>query len=263
MAFPKLHKFKHYTKRQRRNKLVGIAQILSASRTKDEFLQTLENMSERDIKAIERRTREQSKNTDWFYYRQAVITGTLARRISISIKKGQGCNEKINAAISKIESVQLYYPAIRYGRDNESTAIRAFLKSEQSVHTNLKVHSKGLQLDKTMPFIGGSIDGWVTCDCCPEPRVLEVKCPYSLRTSSSISEDGRKLAYLDEKLDLRHNHQYYYQVQTYLGIYNCSKAHFVVWTPNDLLIRDINFDEKLWKNLKEDLRMYYIDSYLK
>ena len=248
-------------KRERRKKLTRIAQILSDSCTKDEFLHKLEDISERDIKAIERRTRDQSRNPDWFYYRQAVITGTLARRISLSVKKGEGCNYKINAAISKIDCQQLYYPAIRYGRDNESNAIQAFIKIMQPQHTNLEVHFKGLQLDKTTPFIGASTDGWVICQCCPEARVIEVKCPYSIR-ESSVSTDGINLSYLDENLDLRVNHQYYYQIQTYLGVYNCNKAYFAVWTPRDLHIREINFDKKLWKEMKSELYEYYTNFYL-
>ena len=145
MNFPKIYKFKYYMKRERRKKLTSIAQILSDSCTKDEFLHKLEDISERDIKAIERRTRDQSKNPDWFYYRQAVITGTLARRISLSAKKDEGCNHKINAAISKIDCQELYYLAIRYGRIMSRMLFKHLLKlCNHNIQTSkfiLKVYS--------------------------------------------------------------------------------------------------------------------------
>ena len=262
MTFPKLFKFKYYMIQKRRHNLPNIAQILSQSRNEEEFFTNIENISQRDINAIERRTRKQSKNSNWFYYRKAVITGTLAHRIFHSIAKKEGRRERINAAISKTHSLQLYYPAIIHGRDNESNAIQASIKIMRSNHINLKVNERGLQLYKSLPILGASLDGWVTCDCCTEPRVLEVKCPFSIK-DSSLSENGKNLAYLTENLELRENHQYYFQIQTYLGIYNCKKAYFGVWTAKDMHITEINFNEKLWKEIKNNLHEYYTKYYTK
>ena len=39
-------------------------------------------------------------------------------------------------------------------------------------------------------------------------------------------------------------------------------AYFCVYTPADVLILDIDFDEDFWNNLKNELCIYYRDYYL-
>ena len=150
------------------------------------------------------------------YYRKGIITGTLTCRVSNSIKKGVN-SDTVNASISKHYYVPLYYPALVWGRDKEELGIAAFIKATKSMHYNLKVTRAGLRLDDDYHFIGASIDGLVECSCC-EPAILEVKCPYSIR-HGTVAVNGKKLQYLTDDLKLKQNHTYYYQLQTYLGVY--------------------------------------------
>ena len=117
-----------------------------------------------------------------------------------------------------------------------------------------------MRLDETHHFIGGSIDGLVECSCC-EPRILEVKCPYSIR-DGSVAIDGYKLSYLTRDLKLKNTHQYYYQLQTYLGVYKCREGYFCIYTPNDVLILRIELDTNFWTELKNKLCEYYEHCYL-
>ena len=129
------------------------------------------------------------------------------------------------------------------------------------LHHNLRVERRGLQLDETHPFIGGSVDGVVLCDCC-EPSILEIKCPFSIR-NGTVANDGNGLQYLTDELQLKINHNYYYQLQTYLGIYKYKKGYFCVYTPQDVLILHIDFDQDFWQKLKKDLCIYYEHYYLR
>ena len=79
-----------------------------------------------------------------------------------------------------------------------------------------------------------------------------MKCPYSLR-NDSLKNNGHKLRYLDHKLDLKKTNPYYTQVQMYLGIYQLKNAKFVVWTPKDILILDISFDENFYNSVKNNI----------
>ncbi|WAQ94131.1 YNG2-like protein [Mya arenaria] len=45
---------------------------------------------------------------------------------------------------------------------------------------------------------------------------------------------------------LSNSHQYYYQVQTQLGVCKLERAFFVVWTLQDLHIEEVLFDDKFW-----------------
>ena len=110
--------------------------------------------------------------------------------------------------------------------------------------------------------IGGSIDAELKCDCeNHSDRILEIKALYRLR-DSSIQENGKILEYLDENMNWRKNHAYFYQLQTYLAIYGYQKGIFVVYTPKDILTLEINFDQNFWKNLKDNLMDYYENYYL-
>ena len=129
------------------------------------------------------------------------------------------------------------------------------------MHYNLKVTRAGLRLDEDYHFIGASIDGLVECSCC-KPAILKVKCPYSIR-HGTVAVDVKKLQYLTDDLNLKRNHTYYYQLQTYLGVYKCKMGYFCVYTPQDVLILRINFDKEFWEKLKNDLYGYYKDYYLK
>ena len=246
--------------KKRQDSLLNVAQLISTSRTRQEFLNKLQNITLRELWMIERRTRGQSRNVNWFHYRKSIITATLSYRIANAVKRGEE-SERINTAITKIESVQLFYPAITYGRENEQNGIDSFIKIFKTKHFDVRVIQPGLCLDKTCLIIGGSADAIVICSCCG-PSILEIKCPYSLRNDRAL-KDGNKLVYLDENFKLRTKTSYYYQIQTYLGIYGFEKAYLGVWTPKDILIIDIEFDKHFWVNLKRELCMYYFNSYLK
>ena len=258
--FPPTWKFKTLQKRQRHKKVLSILDIIEQhSSSIEDCLNKIKNITKRDINTIERRTRLQAKNDDWFHYRKGVITGTLTCRVSNSIKKNSK-SDNVNKGITKRLIFPLYYPAVVWGRDNEELGITAFIKTMKPKHHGLKVKRVGLRLDDTHHFIGASIDGLVECSCC-EPAILEIKCPYSIR-DGTVAIDGKKLIYLTDDLKLKKNHQYYYQLQTYLGVYQYKIGYFCVYTPQDVLILNINFDENFWENMKNDLCIYYQHYYL-
>ena len=257
--FPSTWKFKNFQKRQRHKKVLSIIDIIDHSSSVNDCLNKIKNITKRDINTIERRTRLQAKEDDWFYYRKGVITGTLTFRVSNSIKKNSK-SDNINNGITKRLIFPLYYPAVIWGRDNEELGIAAFIKTMKPKHNGLKVKRAGLRLDDTHHFIGASIDGLVECSCC-EPAILEVKCPYSIR-DGTVAVDGKKLIYLTDDLKLKKTHPHYSQLQTYLGVYHCKIGYFCVYTPQDVLILNINFDENFWVNMKNDLCTYYQHYYL-
>ena len=260
MTFPKEWKFKKYLRKKQEQKLLCAEHLIQQdSTTQRAAFFNKQLYSRREIDMIERRTRGQADNPSWFYYRKAIITGTITKRVSNAVKRGES-NETLNKAITKLYSSSLNYPALVYGRENECNGVMAFIKNIKSKHHNLMVTQAGLKLDPIHPFIGASVDGIITCSCC-EPAILEVKCPYSIR-DNCVATHGHNLQYLTETLELKKNHTYYYQLQTYLGIYGYSKGYFCVWTPRDVLILEIAFNKDFWCSLKKDLCTYYKDNYL-
>ena len=110
------------------------------------------------------------------------------------------------------------------------------------------------------PYIGGSPDGFVSCDCCPQTALIEIKAPWRLREVGLTS--WQLLEYLDEKQNLRRNHSYFHQINLYLGIFNLEKAYFVVYARQAVLTEVINFDKTFFKFQIKNLKEYYLTKYL-
>ena len=259
-SWPKHWYFIKYSKLHLRKKLPCISDIINQVSSRKEFVNRL--FSNREIRKIEKRTIGQSDNIDWFYYRKGVVTATCVKRI-VNAKKSKNINyESINKAIEKRYSPKLYYPALIYGCENESKGLEAFYHQMKHCHRNLKIQHVGLKLDESMQYLGGSGDGMVLCDCCTEPSLIEIKCPHRLR-NSSVEKNGHILNYLDENFNLIKSHQYYYQINVCLGVWGYKKCYFVVYTPNDILIREVYFDAELYSTIKNCVNNYYFNHFLK
>ena len=108
-----------------------------------------------------------------------------------------------------------HVPAIKYGRANGNTARNLFFTLESPKHRNVKVEQCGLFVKSDRPYIAGSPDGIVSCNCCPK-AVLEIKCPFTL-ADKSVKDGWRNLDYLNmndkQILELTQKHPYYTQLQ--------------------------------------------------
>ena len=58
-------------------------------------------------------------------------------------------------------------------------------------------------------------------------------------------------------IELRRNHDYFYQVQGTLAITKCSWCDFIVWTPTAFSVERISFDSKFWEEAKAKLIRFY------
>ena len=86
--------------------------------------------------------------------------------------------------------------------------------------------------------------------------------PYVLENGSIYKDGGNRLPYLTEDLKLKTTHPHWTQVQTGLGVFNLTKAKFIVWCKNDFLSLDIEFDPVFFTQLVSNLETYYINNYL-
>jgi hypothetical protein len=73
---------------------------------------------------------------------------------------------------------------------------------------------------------------------------------------SEVQDNGTERGN-DDQLKLDVKHQYYYQVQTQLGVCKIEYGYFVVWTEKDLHIEQIIFDEVLNDILSTAIAGYY------
>ena len=121
--------------------------------------------------------------------------------------------------------------SVQWGRDHEEDALKAYSAKVSTDHQNAVISKTGLFLLQDHPFLGATPDSICTCDCHPA-RVVEVKCPYSLRDAGSLQEGAAKGGFcLDEQFNLKRNHQYYSQVQLQMAVFGYVLADFVLWMP--------------------------------
>lgn len=96
------------------------------------------------------------------------------------------------------------------------------------------------------PYIGALPNGIITCDCCTEKVLLEVKCTKCVK-HNLISKE--KTGFCMEKVQgterwtLCRDHAYFYQVQAQMEVCNVQYADFVVWTENEVLMERISCDK--------------------
>ena len=101
-----------------------------------------------------------------------------------------------------------------------------------------EVDSAGLFVNPESPHLGASPDALICCQCCGE-GLLEIKCPYSIKDSTPTLAPYIKVKDDGFQLDTKHN--YYFQVQGQLAIFERTYCDFACWTLQGLHIERISY----------------------
>ena len=94
----------------------------------------------------------------------------------------------------------------------------------------------------------------------------EVKCPFFIK-DTSISGAVKKgvsiwLEQSTDRLKLKRNHPYWYQVQLQLGVSEFTHADFLVWTSQDMYIERIDADRLFFESQLKVADEFYISGIL-
>ncbi|XP_065664036.1 uncharacterized protein LOC101237261 isoform X2 [Hydra vulgaris] len=200
---------------------------------------------------IEEATRNQAQCEAWCQQRAGRLTGSLLSEIY-----KHAINDTTSSSLIKNicnpSSINLHAPPIKWGKENEKLAFLLYQSvnldgvignqqislTDISLHEVFQVKDVGFCIDSNMPWIGASPDGIVTCDCCGS-GVLEIKCPYSLREKSLLTEikSGSFYVFEDNNLYfLKKDHKYYFQVQLEIRVTLSQYCDFMIWTPTEFLV---------------------------
>ena len=259
-SFPKLTQFPKYVDKKKVEQLKSLDALIKESESEEEYLRKIQNISPTKLKLIEIRTRNQSSNVLWFAYRKHVISASIVHRIYHgSLKRND--NFKILALIAKTNHIPTSLPALQWGMDHEDEALRMYHQRMQLRDPSFKIKRFGLVMDPTFAAWCGSPDG-IGVGGDMTRRVLEVKCPFSFENRSLIEEGVERLQYLSEGPELKKSHQYYYQVQTLMGILKLEHCDFIVWCPTDMLVMEIEFDPEFYKRIRAACIGYHQDIYV-
>ena len=113
-------------------------------------------------------------------------------------------------------------------------------------------------MNSEYPRFGASPDGLVTCSCCGDGCV-EIKCPYTLKDTSSEIKDISWLTLNDQgKYELKKNHPYYFQVQCQLFLSGRRYCDFVVWCPHlPLIVTRVFPDRECWETALDRATIFH------
>jgi len=124
------------------------------------------------------------------------------------------------------------------------------------------VQSSGLTLLQEAHYIGATADGTVH-----DAVVVEIKCP-SRGKDNTVEElilNGYEHLMKGDngQVILKESSPYYCQVQGEMAVKGFNLCHFVVWTPCDMEVVSVAFDEQFWHDkLLPKLKSFY-DSFIR
>ncbi|XP_069109720.1 uncharacterized protein [Argopecten irradians] len=170
-----------------------------------------EAISDQDISQIESETREQSNSQYWKKLHKYKMT-------SSNFGKFVKCGKNPDGILKSVLYGNPSSCAIKYGKDNESDAIAAYINHKHKDGCDVSVSGAGIMLSKDRPGFGASVDGFVY-DPTAEYKHggLECKCPFSKIgcTRDDACKDPtfyfKKSKNGEISLDIKHN--YFVQVQ--------------------------------------------------
>lgn len=216
----------------------------------EELMQVASNisvtMTQEDCDILKESTVSQVNCESWFRQRIGRVTASNLKRVS------RTSLNKPSLSLLKTICYPLKYEfqskATTWGKDHEKDALLAYKQEQISCHENLEVNAVGLCLDPEYPYLGASPDSLVSCSCCGKGCV-EVKCPYLLKDCSIVEYSSQKASCLttcEEGICLKKDHAYYYQMQQQMALTGTRYCDFVVWSPTELFIERITFNEEFW-----------------
>eukprot|EP00795_Rhopilema_esculentum_P007357 gene7357-13089_t len=195
------------------------------------------SFNENQLKELERTTRAQGGSQIWRDQRVGCITATKIKDVCTkvqSIGKSSGKKIKVTPLLARLfkDKDISALPTVKYGREHETDAKKAFGEHIVKKHQNGRLLDSGLVASHSFPFIRATPDSIFTCKCCDGGKVpVEYKCSYKLCDKCigiyNVLDAFKELDYLEEregKICLSKSHKYYSQVTTQTALLGANYA---------------------------------------
>lgn len=213
------------------------------------------------LNEIEEKTQGQSTSDEWKNERQYRITASNFKKVCTRLRNHETL---VNSLITPIPFYSKY---TEHGQRYESIALRQYQKYMYSIRRPVVLFKSGLVVAMDAPFLGASPDSKVIDVTCEDQYgLVEIKCPYTksyVTPLEACSDQTFFCGEIDGKPKLKENHDYYYQVQGQMGVTKAMWCDFVVYTNAGMSIQRIPFNGQFWGTLKEKLKEYYFQHFLK
>ena len=230
---------------------------------KEDYVKTNINLPLEERKSITQETLQQSQSELWHTERKKRLTASNFRLI---IRRNP------SLPVSKLVKTLLYSKFkgnqhTKNGLLQERTSAEEYKlrKAEESI--NVTVEQSGLVIDDDNPFLTASPDGIVNeggeCGLLEIKNLLHSKPINLFEAAEKTSNFCLKI--VNGSLQLKENHNYYYQCQGLLNICKYDWIDFIVRTlnPYQLFVQRIRRDENLWNGtMLPKLKAFYMSALL-
>lgn len=201
---------------------------------------------------LELETREQSASDLWHSSRKIRITASSAKKVPV--RAGTNSNKFL---------CEHMYPTFRgnyatnYGKEKELTACNQL--KEQGIN----ITHNGTVVSVEEPWLSASPDG--TIDSC---ELLEIKCPVPNKNHHSfidqLSQKFSDVKVVDGQLELQKTGSRGYYMQVQLGMFctGLKTARLMIWTPDENVVLNVQFDEMFVREQVKRLRAFYFSCML-
>lgn len=208
-------------------------------------------------------TISQSESKVWLGLHAVLITASVVKRAYHM--KPEGFKNFLRQHLWQMNAFK-GNAATRYGLNNEKNARKKYEEDEKKDDPTITVKPTGLWRNPKFMEFGCSPDGIVLPkkDGIPKSWLLEIKCPPTIKACHpelfeaklTKAQQGTFCLHRgsDNKIHLKEDHQYYYQVQFSMGILQMSRCAFLVWSPKGTFKETVKFDRKFFCELIDYLR---------
>lgn len=206
---------------------------------------------------VESETQEQAKSGKWFAVRAGRVTASNAKQVCRTSTTNP--SQSLLRKICYPEDVQFWSPQTAWGKQHEAQAMQAYASVCKDIHANFQCKKSGLHISVEHPYLAASPDGMINCTCCGE-GVVEIKCPFNGREESARELTASKtscISLIGDKVVLKKDHQYYYQIQMQMVACDVKYGDFVLWTLKDFIVLRIYKDAQLCTSMVERCGLYF------
>ena len=217
------------------------------------------------ISCIEKLTKGQSENSEWFDYRKGVITASISHNVLTKVRNpARSSGDNLVARVLGYNR-QVKTAAMSWGIEKEKYARKRYVKEIKKQHKCFSCEESGLILHSECYMLGTSVDGRVTCDCCGVCN-LEIKCPFSHRDKNIqqyVNQRNSCLAQSTDTVDveyiLKQNHHYCTQVQHQMYVTGALYTDFVVYLPKESAVVRVKRDDCFANISIPQLKQFFYD----
>ena len=223
------------------------------------------NFTEDEINFIEKKTKLQSQESDWFLYRKGRVTASKCKRVA-SLKPTTSPSKTMKELLVNNSHQST---AMLQELQNEDSIAEAFInKLDSEGKKGVFITKCGFFISKTHGFLGASPDGVITDEEESTPGVVEFK--YIQVKPGETLTDVLLRQHICLKvqhnntviIQLNKNHKYYFQLYQQMFV---TEYHWGVLiaqgTDGGLFYEKVKFTEEFWSPILKNIELFF-DTFL-